>query len=82
MPEFDGFAVLDALQQMPAWRDTPVFVWTGMALSEADYSGLAHSARTILRKRGGSLHAAVDALRRWQPSAALRPATDTHVALP
>jgi signal transduction histidine kinase len=76
MPEFDGFAVLDALQQMPDWRDTPVFVWTNMTLSDADYSGLAHSVRTILHKRGGSLDAALDALRRW------RHAADAPIALP
>ena len=69
MPEFDGFAVLDALQHMPAWRDTPVFVWTGMTLSEADYSSLARSARAILSKRGVSLDATLDHLRRWRPPA-------------
>jgi DNA-binding response OmpR family regulator/nitrogen-specific signal transduction histidine kinase len=82
MPEFDGFAVLDALQQMPAWRDTPVFIWTGMVLSDADYSELAGSARTILSKRGGSLDATLDTLRRWRPSAAVLPTYDFRVELP
>ncbi len=76
MPEFDGFAVLDALQQLPAWRDTPVFIWTSMALTDADYSSLGHSARAILSKRGGSLDATLDALRSWRPSAALLPVGD------
>ena len=71
MPEFDGFAVLSALQQEPVWRNTPVFVWTSMVLSAEDYSGLGHSARAILSKRGASLDATLDTLRRWQPPAAL-----------
>ena len=76
MPEFDGFAVLDALQQLPAWRDTPVCVWTSMLLSDADYSSLGRSARAILSKRGGSLDATLDALRSWRPSAAPAPLGD------
>ena len=76
MPEFDGFAVLDALQQLPAWRDTPVYVWTSMLLSDADYSSLGRSARAILSKRGGSLDATLDALRSWRPSAAPAPLGD------
>jgi CheY-like chemotaxis protein len=78
MPEFDGFAMLDALQHMPAWRDTPVFVWTSMVLSETDYSGLARSTRAILGKRGGSLDATLDTLKRWQPPAAMRPIAGFH----
>ena len=71
MPGFDGFAVLDALQALPAWRDTPVFIWTSMVLSDADYTSLGRSARAILSKRGGSLDATLDAWRSWRPSAAL-----------
>ena len=71
MPEFDGFAVLDALQRLPAWCDTPVFIWTSMVLSDADYATLGKSARAILSKRGGSLDATLDALRHWRPAAAL-----------
>ena len=70
MPEFDGFAMLDALQRLPAWRDTPVFIWTSMALTDADYATLGHSARAILSKRGGSLDATLEALRGWRPMAA------------
>ena len=70
MPEFDGFAMLDALQKLPAWRGTPVFIWTSMALSDADYSTLGQSVRAILRKSGGTLDATLDALRGWRPHAA------------
>ena len=76
MPEFDGFNVLDALQQLPAWRDTPVFVWTSMLLTDAEYESLGHSARAILSKRGGSLESALNSLRRWRPSAAPLPISD------
>ena len=67
MPDFDGFSVLDALQQESLWCDTPVFVWTSMQLSDADYASLGHSARAILGKRGGSIETTLDALRGWQP---------------
>ena len=70
MPEFDGFAVLDALQRLPQWRNTPLFIWTSMVLTEADYLMLGHSARAILSKRGGSLEATLDALRSWRPMGA------------
>ncbi len=70
MPGFDGFAVLDALQQLPAWRDTPVFIWTSMVLTDRDYATLGDSARAILSKRGGSLDATLDALRHWRPAEA------------
>ncbi len=73
MPAFDGFAMLDALQGMPAWRNTPVFIWTSMVLSDAEYSTLGQSARAIVSKRGGSLHATLDALRSWRPVATLPP---------
>ena len=82
MPEFDGFAVLDALQQMPAWRDTPVFVWTGMSLTEAEYSSLARSACAVLSKQGGSLDATLDILRRWRPPAEVPPIADFRIELP
>ncbi len=67
---------------MSAWRDTPVFVWTGMVLSDADYSGLARSVRSSLSTRGASLSVAVDALRRWRPSAALLPGADFRIQVP
>lgn len=69
MPGFDGFSVLDALQHMPAWRKTPVFIWTSMILTDAEYAHLAQSARAILQKGGGSLDALLEELRQWRPSA-------------
>ncbi len=74
MPEFDGFAMLDALQRLPAWRHTPVFIWTSMLLTEADYATLGQSARAILSKRGGSIDATLDALRSWR-AFAVKPST-------
>jgi CheY-like chemotaxis protein len=73
MPEFDGFAVLDALHQLPAWRDTPVFIWTSMILTDAEYESLATSARAIVSKGGGALSAMLDGLRRWRPPVAVLP---------
>jgi CheY-like chemotaxis protein len=73
MPEFDGFAVLDGLQQLPSWRNTPVFIWTSLNLSDADYTSLGQSARAILSKHGGSLGATLDTLRCWRPFSAPAP---------
>ena len=73
MPEFDGFAMLDALQGVPHWCDTPVFIWTSMVLTDSDYSTLGRSARAILNKCGGSLEATLDALRSWRPVGAPTP---------
>ena len=73
MPGFDGFAFLDALRRLPAWRDTPVFVWTSLLLTDAEYASLAQSARAILSKGGGSLESTLDALRRWRPALATLP---------
>ena len=70
MPGFDGFEVLDALQRMPAWKDTPVFIWTSMILAEDEYASLARSARIILSKGGGELTKLLDGLRRWRPALA------------
>jgi PAS domain S-box-containing protein len=68
MPGFDGFAALDALGRMPAWRDTPVFVWTSMILSDAEYALLARSAQAIVGKGGGVVEGVLDSLRRWRPA--------------
>jgi PAS domain S-box-containing protein len=73
MPEFDGFEVLDALLGLPAWRDTPVFIWTSMLLTDAEYTSLARSARAIVSKGGGALPALLDGLRRWRPPLAELP---------
>ena len=68
MPEFDGFEVLDGLRQLPAWRDTPVFIWTSMLLTDEEYASLTRSAQAILSKGGGALHVMLDALRSWRPA--------------
>jgi PAS domain S-box-containing protein len=70
MPGFDGFAVLDALQALPRWRATPVFIWTSMLLTDAEYATLARSAQAILSKGGGALAVMLDRLRFWHPAAA------------
>ncbi len=70
MPEFDGFELLDALHDIPAHRDTPVYVWTSMLLSEADYARLAKSASAILGRGGGALARMLETLRGRVPSAA------------
>jgi CheY-like chemotaxis protein len=69
MPGFDGFAVLDALQALPPWRATPVFIWTSMLLSDEEYANLARSAQVILSKGGGALAVMLERLRLWRPPA-------------
>jgi PAS domain S-box-containing protein len=69
MPGFDGFEVLDALHRMPAWRELPVYVWTSMILTDAEYASLAASARAILSKGGGGLSMLLDGIRRRQSAA-------------
>jgi PAS domain S-box-containing protein len=66
MPEFDGFQVLDALQGLPAWREVPVFIWTSMLLTDAEYAALARSARGILIKGGGAMEALLESVGRWR----------------
>ena len=63
MPDFDGFAVLDALRRIPIWRDTPVFIWTNMTLTSEEYASLKRSAHDILSKGGGALETMLDDLR-------------------
>ena len=70
MPGFDGFATLAALRQMPQWRDTPVFIWTSMVLTDDEYTTLARSAQAVLAKGGGALIELFDTLRSWRPPAA------------
>jgi len=67
MPGFDGFEVLDALHRLPRWRDTPVFIWTSMALTEDEYAVLSRSALGILSKGGGDLTVMLERVRRWRP---------------
>ncbi|MBC7726820.1 MAG: response regulator [Microbacteriaceae bacterium] len=68
MPGLDGFEVLDALQQLPARRHTPVFIWTSLNLSEAQYTRLSQSAESIALKGGGELQPVLDALQSWRQS--------------
>jgi CheY-like chemotaxis protein len=81
MPGFDGFAVLDALQALPPWRATPVFIWTSMLLSDEEYATLARSAQLILSKGGGALAVMLERLRMWRPPAALT-APETSASKP
>ncbi|MEP7295066.1 MAG: PAS domain S-box protein [Burkholderiales bacterium] len=67
MPRFDGFAVLDAVRKLPAWKDTPVFIWTSMILTDEEYAKLARAARAVLSKGQGPLDDLLDNLRRWRP---------------
>ena len=65
MPVMDGFQVLDALRQEPEGRDLPVYIWTSMTLSDAEYATLTRSARAILGKGGADLSSMIDDLQRW-----------------
>lgn len=77
MPGFDGFEVLDALRQTLEWRHVPVYIWTSMQLTEAEYRSLANSAHAILSKGGGALATMLAALQQWRPS----PTAQTGAAL-
>ena len=68
MPDFDGFATLHALRQLPSLQQTPVFIWTSMVLTDDEYTSLSLSARAILAKGGGALADLVDSLRHWRPA--------------
>lgn len=70
MPEFDGFAMLDALHRTPAWRHTPVFIWTSLILTAEEYTALSHSARAIVSKGGGDLAVMLERLKQTLQSAA------------
>lgn len=63
MPDIDGFEVLDALRQVPARRDLPVFIWTSMTLSDAEYARLSASAQLILSKGRGTIPSWLESLR-------------------
>jgi PAS domain S-box-containing protein len=66
MPGMDGFEVLDRLRGDAQWRDTPVFIWTSMLLTDSEYDLLAMSASAILRKGGGGLEPMLERLRCWR----------------
>lgn len=69
MPQFDGFAVLNVLRQMPAGRDIPVFIGTRLMLSDDEHANLARSTREILSRGGGGIAQMLDSWWRWRPSA-------------
>ena len=73
MPGFDGFAVLEALSAMPALRDTPVFIWTSMLLTDDEFAQLSRSAQAILSKGGGAVLHLLERLRRMQSAALAAP---------
>ena len=66
MPGMDGFEVLDRLRREDAWRDTPVFIWTSLLLTDSEFDLLATSVSAILRKGGGELESMLERLRRWR----------------
>ena len=55
-------------------RDTPVFIWTSLLLTDSEYDLLATSASAILRKGGGDLEPMLERLRRWRAVDHHRPA--------
>ncbi len=50
MPEMDGFAVLEAMREREATRDTPVIVVTGQVLTEAEMARLNQGVVRVLSK--------------------------------
>jgi adenylate cyclase len=50
MPEMDGFQLITALQERPAWRRIPVIVITSLDLTAADRSRLNSGVEGILLK--------------------------------
>jgi signal transduction histidine kinase/CheY-like chemotaxis protein len=73
MPDFDGFATLAALHELPGWRETPVYIWTSMVLTDAEYETLSQSAAAIINKGGGALAPMLNRLSNWHPAEADRP---------
>lgn len=77
MPDMDGFEVLDHLRRDDALRETPVFIWTSMVLTDSEYELLASSASSILRKGGGDLERMLERLRCWR-SAEVQPPAESR----
>jgi hypothetical protein len=50
MPEMDGFQLITALQERPAWRRIPVIVITSLDLTAADRARLNSGVERILLK--------------------------------
>ena len=55
-----------ALEQMPDWRRTPVFVWTSLLLTDDEIRQLVQTARAVLAKGGGLSAVLVERLRLWR----------------
>jgi GAF domain-containing protein/CheY-like chemotaxis protein len=74
MPEMDGFQVVAALQQEPAWHDIPVIVITARDLDAADRARLNSGVQSVLVKeafRPADLVARIRALVRARPPAVI-----------
>src|SRR5262245_30684190 len=75
MPEMNGFQVVAALQQEPAWRDIPVIVVTARDLDAEDRKRLNSGVQSVLMKdsiRPADLVARIRALLPANPPAAVR----------
>ena len=44
MPDFDGFATLDALRRLAPWQHLPVFIWSSMILTDDELATLTGQA--------------------------------------
>ncbi|MGY4827774.1 response regulator [Sphaerotilaceae bacterium SBD11-9] len=65
MPGMNGFDVLSALRERPAFSQLPVFVWTSMDLSPTELADLSRSARAITSKTQGGIDALLAHIREW-----------------
>ncbi|HET7795212.1 MAG TPA: response regulator [Rhizobacter sp.] len=65
MPGMNGFDVLSALRERPAFSQLPVFVWTSMELGPADLAELSRSALAITSKTQGGIDALLAHIREW-----------------
>jgi CheY-like chemotaxis protein/HAMP domain-containing protein len=50
LPDMSGFALLDQVQEEPAWRDLPIVVFTGKDLSAAEEQRLKKAAKSVVIK--------------------------------
>ena len=50
MPEMDGFQLVAALQEKPAWRRIPVIVITALDLTAEDHARLNSGVETVLHE--------------------------------
>ncbi len=54
MPRVDGFAVVDAMRNNPAWRDIPTLILTAMILSSEQLVDLNKRVQLVIEKNGMS----------------------------